>query len=187
MFRYLGAAVFSVHGISEATEQKVKVQMYKVAVCSSLLVFSFIINSENPVHCSELLWALTSNCRPWSAAGCAELHDNQSLLWGQELWSFWFLQTHKKLCAYPHLQMWNRWCKPNLQWILIFLLFSFFFLAMQYIASQTLSPVFQPLHPLLCKRTHRHTDTQSDRLCLVLVGHSPSAGQMINANACWEF
>lgn len=55
MFRYLGAAVFSVRGISEATEQKVKVQMYKLAVCSSLLVFSFIINSENPVHCSELL------------------------------------------------------------------------------------------------------------------------------------
>lgn len=51
-----------------------------------------------------------------------------------------------------------------------------------------------------CKQTHRHTNFTPafasftislrththtpDGLCLVLVGHSPSAGQMINANAC---
>lgn len=53
MFRYLGAAVFSVRGISEATEQKVKVQMYKVPrYWFSLLLLTLKIQSTAQ-NCSE--------------------------------------------------------------------------------------------------------------------------------------
>lgn len=58
MFRYLGAAVFSVRGISEAIEQKVKVQMYKVPrYWFSLLLLTLKIQSTAQ-NCSEP-WPLT--------------------------------------------------------------------------------------------------------------------------------